>query len=67
MIGANRATILRQDEQYLKIDRSEQPLEPRHLGVPSGVSKTIFEPMVRLAQVCPYLASRLALSQNRPK
>ena len=26
------------------------PLEPHHLGVPSGVSKIIFEPMVRSAQ-----------------
>jgi hypothetical protein len=26
------------------------PLEPRHIIVPSGASKTITEPMVRLAQ-----------------
>jgi hypothetical protein len=26
------------------------PLEPRHLGVPSSVSKMISEPMVHLAQ-----------------
>ena len=26
------------------------PLEPRHLGVPSGASKMISEPMVRLVQ-----------------
>jgi hypothetical protein len=26
------------------------PLEPHHLGVPSGMSKTFFEPMVRSAQ-----------------
>jgi hypothetical protein len=26
------------------------PPDPRHLGVPSGVSKTIYEPMVRLTQ-----------------
>jgi hypothetical protein len=25
-------------------------LDPRHLGVPSGASKTIYEPMVRLTQ-----------------
>ena len=29
---------------------NEIPLDPRHLGVPSGASKMIFEPMVRLAQ-----------------
>jgi hypothetical protein len=26
------------------------PPDPRHLGVPSGASKTIYEPMVRLTQ-----------------
>jgi hypothetical protein len=39
---------------YIKIStnskRTELSLEPRHLGVPSGASNTIFEPMVRLAQ-----------------
>ena len=29
---------------------TEIPHDPRHLGVPSGASKTISEPMVRLAQ-----------------
>jgi hypothetical protein len=32
------------------MDRNELPLERRHLGVPSGASKMISEPMVRLAQ-----------------
>jgi hypothetical protein len=32
------------------MDRNVHLLEPRHLGVPSGASKIIFEPMVRLAQ-----------------
>jgi hypothetical protein len=27
---------------------NKAPLDPRHLGVPSGVSKMIYEPMVRL-------------------
>jgi len=30
--------------------RGELSLEPSHLGVPSGASKAISEPMVRLAQ-----------------
>jgi hypothetical protein len=97
----------------IQTDRIELPLEPRHLGVPSGASKTISKPMVCLVQtvhlsctdtntvsketktrfhrthiteefhrVCPkrflslwyfcrkpgtYLASKLALSPNRPK
>jgi hypothetical protein len=33
------------------MDRNELPLEPRHLGVPSGTSKMIPEPMVHLAQI----------------
>jgi hypothetical protein len=33
-----------------KMDQNKHPLEPRHLGVSSGASKIIFEPMVRLAQ-----------------
>jgi hypothetical protein len=37
-------------------------LEPHHLGVPSGASKTISMPMVRSTQTCTYLASRFALS-----
>jgi hypothetical protein len=32
------------------MDQNEHPLEPRHLGVPSGAFKTISEPAVRLAQ-----------------
>jgi hypothetical protein len=50
MFGANRAPILRQDWHYLQTERNEHPLEPHHIGVPSGASKTIYEPMVRLAQ-----------------
>jgi hypothetical protein len=32
------------------MDRNELPFEPRHLGVPSGASKTLSEAMVHLAQ-----------------
>jgi hypothetical protein len=32
------------------MDQNELPIEPRNLGVPSGVSKTITKPMVRLVQ-----------------
>jgi hypothetical protein len=48
--SANRAPILSQDNHYLRTDQNEHPLEPRHLGVPSGVSKTISEPMVPSTQ-----------------
>jgi hypothetical protein len=32
------------------MDQNELPLNPHHLGVQSGASKIIYEPMVRLAQ-----------------
>jgi hypothetical protein len=32
------------------MDRSELPLEPRHVGEPSNASKMIYEPMVHLTQ-----------------
>jgi hypothetical protein len=54
--GINRAPILRQDWHYLQTDRNVLPLEPHHLGVPSGVSKSISEPMARLAQIVHHLA-----------
>jgi hypothetical protein len=46
----NHAPILRQDLHYLQMDRNEHPLEPHHIGVPSGAFKIISEPTVRLAQ-----------------
>jgi hypothetical protein len=33
------------------MDRTELPLEPRHLGVPSIASKMISMPMVRSVQI----------------
>jgi hypothetical protein len=41
--------ISRQDSHYLHTDQNVLPLEPCQLGVPSGASKMILEPMVRLA------------------
>ena len=58
---ANRAPILRQDWHYLQMDQNELPLDPRHLGVLSGASKMISEPMVRLLQTvhlsCVYIST----------
>ena len=51
MFDANRAPILRPDLHYLQTDLNELSLEPRHLGVPSGASKTNSKPMVCLAQI----------------
>jgi hypothetical protein len=36
---------------HLKMDRTELPIEPRHLGVPSSTSKTISMPMVCSVQI----------------
>jgi hypothetical protein len=32
------------------MDRNELPLDPPHLGLPSGVPKAIFDPIARSAQ-----------------
>ena len=48
--GTNLTPILRQDYDYLKMGPNDLPLVPRQLGVPSGPSKMISEPMVCLAQ-----------------
>jgi hypothetical protein len=48
--GANHAPILQQHQHYLQMDQNEIPHDPRHLGVPSGASKTTSEAMVRSAQ-----------------
>jgi hypothetical protein len=42
--------FLRRNYNYLQIDQNELPLDPCHLGVQSGTSKMIYEPMLRLAQ-----------------
>ena len=49
-LDASRAPNLRQDWHYVRKDRNELPLEPRHLVVPSSASKMISESVVRLAQ-----------------
>jgi hypothetical protein len=65
--GVNHAPILHWHYHRLQTKWNEVWHDPRHLGVPSGASKMISEPMVRSAQPCTYLASRLALSLNGPK
>jgi len=47
MSTANHAPILHRHKECLQTERSEIPNDPRHLGVPSGASKTIYELMVR--------------------
>jgi hypothetical protein len=50
MFGSNNAAILHWHKHYLQIERNEIPHDACHLGVPSGVSKMIFKPLVCLAQ-----------------
>jgi hypothetical protein len=50
MFDTNHAPILRQNWHYLQTDSNKLPLNPRHLRVSSGASKTISEPMVHSAQ-----------------
>jgi hypothetical protein len=49
-LDTNHATFSRQDYHYLQTDSNKLTLEPRHLGVSSGVSKMISEPIVCLVQ-----------------
>ena len=64
---ANHVAILRQDKHFLQTDRNELSLAPRHLGVTSGVSKKISEPMVRLAQTMHLFCTNIDLSPKRMK
>ena len=50
MFHANRAPILRQDYHSVQTDRTDLPLEPLHLGLSSGASIMVSEPMVHYAQ-----------------
>jgi hypothetical protein len=59
--------ILHRHLHCLQMDQNKIPHDPRHLGVPSGVSKTISNPMRCLAQTMHLLAPTLTLSPNVPK
>jgi hypothetical protein len=48
--NTNRAPFLHQDYHNLQTDSNKHPLKPRHLGVSSGASETVSEPMVHSAQ-----------------
>ena len=69
MFGANRAPILRQYYRYLQTDGNELSVEPRHLGVPTGASKMISDPLVQLVQTmhlsCTDAKQRLRMDQNK--
>jgi hypothetical protein len=65
MVGANHAPILHWHKYYLQIDRNEIPHDPRHLGVPSGASKTNSEPVVRLAQTVHQPCIKISILSKR--
>jgi hypothetical protein len=46
IFGANCTSILHRYKHYLQTDQNEILHDPHHLGVPSGVSKIIYEPTV---------------------
>ena len=48
--SANHAPIMHRHQHCLQMERSYIPHDPRHLGVPSGASKMIVEPMLRSTQ-----------------
>jgi hypothetical protein len=63
----NNVSNLGHDWHYLQTDQNELPLEPHHLGVPSGVSKMIMSLWYVWRKPCTYLALTLTPSPNGPK
>ena len=51
----------------LALSLNEIPHDPRHLGVPSGASRRISEPMVRSVQTVHLSCVKITLSLNGPK
>jgi hypothetical protein len=49
------------------MDLNEIPHKPRHLGVPLGASKTIFEPLVRSAQTVHISCVKVSTISKRTK
>jgi hypothetical protein len=49
------------------MDQNELPLDPHHLGVPSGVPKTIFKPIARLAQTVNLSCREIDIISKRTK
>jgi hypothetical protein len=63
--GANRTPILRLVYQYLQKDQSKLPLDPRHLGVPSGVPLSM--PVVHSVQTVHLSSTETYTTPNGPK
>jgi hypothetical protein len=67
MFDANSGPILHRHEHYLQTDQNENPHDPRHPGVPSGVSQTFFEPMARSAQTVHLSCVRISTISKQTK
>jgi hypothetical protein len=65
--GAYHAPILHQHLHYLQMERNKIPHDPRYLGVPSGASKMIFEPMVHLVQTVHPSCVKISIISKRTK
>jgi hypothetical protein len=67
MFSANSAPILQQHKHCLQMDGNEIPHDPRHLGVLSGASKMISEPMVHSAQTAPLSCIKISAISKQTK
>ena len=65
--NTKRATILHRRQHCLQRDRNEISHDPRHLGVPSGASKMISEPMVHLTQTVHLSCTNTDTISKRPE
>jgi hypothetical protein len=67
MFGTNSAPLLHLRQHCLQMDRNKIPHDPRHLGVSSGVSKTIFKPMVCTVQTVHLSCVKISTMLKRTK
>jgi hypothetical protein len=67
MCSTNHAPKLNWRKHYLQRERSEIAHDPRHLGVALAVSKTNFEPMVRLTQTMHLSCVKVSSIAKGPK
>jgi hypothetical protein len=50
-----------------KMDRNNIPLDPHHIGIPSGVPKAIFKPIVHSVQTVHQSCMQINTISKRPK
>ena len=67
MFGTNREPNIVMVNTISKRTENELPLEPRHLGVPSGASEMISEPMVCSVQTMHLSCAETNIVSKRTK